>query len=321
MNIFTVGRLGVRNNIFLILDTMRNFNFLSFWLLLTLGLATVVFNSCGKDEDTTDDPNKSTTIAVTGISLDVLTLTLAIGENHTLTATVTPENATNQTVTWTSSDNTKATVANGKVVAIAAGSTIITAKAGDETATCKVVVWEISDDIKGVVINGVKWATRNVDAPGEFAAKPEYTGMFYQWNRKKEWAATGSITDWDYPTNFGFTWDKVNDPSPAGWRVPTLEEIKSLLNAEKVVRERISVNGVSGMVFTDKTTGNSIFLPAAGSRSGDAGALGGAGSDGLYWGQEPVAPSNAYYLVFSGDLANWGTYNRRSGLNVRSVAE
>ena len=34
----------------------------------------------------------------------------------------------------------------------------------------------------GVVINGVKWATRNVAAPGKFATSPEDAGMFYQWN-------------------------------------------------------------------------------------------------------------------------------------------
>jgi len=38
---------------------------------------------------------------------------------------------------------------------------------------------------EGVVINGVKWATRNVAAPGTFAANPQDAGMFYQWNRKR----------------------------------------------------------------------------------------------------------------------------------------
>jgi len=34
----------------------------------------------------------------------------------------------------------------------------------------------------GVIINGIKWATRNVDMPGTFAANPEDAGMFYQWD-------------------------------------------------------------------------------------------------------------------------------------------
>ena len=47
---------------------------------------------------------------------------------------------------------------------------------------------------RGVVINGVKWATRNLDQPGTFAAKPEDSGMFYQWNRKKAWTVTGDVS-------------------------------------------------------------------------------------------------------------------------------
>ena len=49
-------------------------------------------------------------VAVTGVSLDKTTLTLAAGENAKLTATVTPANATNKNVTWSSSDDAIATV-------------------------------------------------------------------------------------------------------------------------------------------------------------------------------------------------------------------
>ena len=116
---------------------------------------------------------------------------------------------------------------------------------------------------KGVVINGVKWATRNVDAPGTFTDNPEDTGMFYQWNRKKAWSATGAVTDWDtiYPIGTN-TWTKANDPSPVGWRVPTLAEIETLLDSDKVSNVWTTQNGVNGRKFTDKVTGAFIFLPA-----------------------------------------------------------
>ena len=53
---------------------------------------------------------------------------LTVGNSVTVTATVTPDNATNATVNWTSSDETVATVdSNGKVTAVAAGSATITA--------------------------------------------------------------------------------------------------------------------------------------------------------------------------------------------------
>ena len=75
---------------------------------------------------------------------------------------------------------------------------------------------------EGVVINGVKWATRNIAAPGTFAATTEDAGMFYKWNNKKAWATIGDeVTDWDNSIYDGDAWVKSNDPSPAGWHVPT----------------------------------------------------------------------------------------------------
>ena len=79
-------------------------------------------------------------VAVTGITLDKTALELTVEETAILTATVDPENATDKTVTWTSSDETIATVADGVVTAVAAGNATITAKAGDQEASCTVTV-------------------------------------------------------------------------------------------------------------------------------------------------------------------------------------
>lgn len=83
-------------------------------------------------------------IAVTGIELDQSALALNVGETATLTATVTPDDATDKTVTWTSSDAAVATVSNGVVTAVGAGEATITAKAGECTATCVVNVGVVS---------------------------------------------------------------------------------------------------------------------------------------------------------------------------------
>lgn len=85
-------------------------------------------------------------VAVTGITLDKTALELTAGETGTLTATVAPETAT-ETVTWSSSDETIATVADGTVTAVAAGTATITAKAGDVEATCTVTVTEKQEEI------------------------------------------------------------------------------------------------------------------------------------------------------------------------------
>lgn len=88
------------------------------------------------------------TIPVTGVSLNKTSLALEAGNSETLTATVTPSNATNQAVTWNSSDSSVATVENGRVTAKKAGSTVITVTTsdGNKTASCNVTVTEASSD-------------------------------------------------------------------------------------------------------------------------------------------------------------------------------
>lgn len=81
-------------------------------------------------------------IGVTGVSLEPTEITLNVNGTTTLKATVAPENATDQTVTWESSDNQVATVENGVVTAKAPGKATITVKTvdGGKTATCEVTV-------------------------------------------------------------------------------------------------------------------------------------------------------------------------------------
>jgi len=285
---------------------MKKVKLISFGLLLAMGLATVVFNSCG------DDP-----VLVTGISLDKATHTLAINEDFKLTATLTPSGATDKTVIWTSDKEAIAKVDNtGKVTSVAEGTAKITAKAGTETATCEVTV-------KGVRINGVVWATRNVGAAGAFAGKPEEVGSYYQWNRKKAWASTGTtVTGWDSNSAGGTVWEKANDPSPTGWRVPTKEEIEKLVDADKVTIEKKTENGVNGRKFTDKVTGNSIFLPAAGYRTAAAGSLTQVGTYGRYWGSTQYDATNAYVLRFTETIdVGITNFSRSTGLSVRPVAD
>jgi len=182
---------------------------------------------------------------------------------------------------------------------------------------------------RGVLINGVRWATCNVAAPGTFAAKPEDAGMFYQWNRRKAWPVTGKVSGWDSSKPTGSVWTKANDPSPAGWRVPTLDEVKKLLDKDKVNHKWTTVNGVKGRRFTDKATGNSIFLPAVGCRYSDGtldeGYLRGDGTpsglkDGYYW--SGTQYDNALGFCYEPDYAGLNNcYESRRGYSVRPVAD
>lgn len=86
--------------------------------------------------------NVLSTINVTGVSTSPTTLNLKVGEKGTITATVTPSNATNKTVTWSSSNPSVATVSNGVVSAVSAGNTTIyvTTVDGNKQAYTNVVV-------------------------------------------------------------------------------------------------------------------------------------------------------------------------------------
>ena len=83
-----------------------------------------------------------TTIPVTGISLSTSTLNLIEGNSSTLTAIISPTNATNQNVVWSTNDSSVATVSNGVVTAVSAGSATITASTvdGNYTANCSITV-------------------------------------------------------------------------------------------------------------------------------------------------------------------------------------
>lgn len=83
-----------------------------------------------------------TPIAVTGVEVSPSTATIEVGENATLTATVSPSNASNKNVTWSTSSSSVATVSDGVVTGISAGTARITATTSDGgyTSYCDVTV-------------------------------------------------------------------------------------------------------------------------------------------------------------------------------------
>ena len=175
---------------------------------------------------------------------------------------------------------------------------------------------------EGVIINDVKWATCNVDKPGRFTAKPEDAGMFYQWNKKKAWSAKKRfVKGWDDTLPKDTEWIKANDPSPKGWRVPTFDEIKTLFDTNKVSHEWTTINGVNGRKFTDKTSGNILFLPAIGCRDYHDGTLYDAGTYGSYWSSMRNGSYGVYELSFGSTAAGWYRHNWSFGFGVRAVAK
>ena len=85
-----------------------------------------------------DDPAP---IGVAGVEVSRPTLELSLDGTERLTAAVTPDNAADKTLTWSSSDEAVATVSSeGVITAVRAGHTTITAAAGGKTGTCTVTV-------------------------------------------------------------------------------------------------------------------------------------------------------------------------------------
>ena len=92
-------------------------------------------------------------IPVENVVLNQDNVTLNIGETSTLQATITPDNATNKTVTWTSEDENIASVDDGIVTAIGSGETTITVTTedGEKTATCKITVMEEEEELISMI--------------------------------------------------------------------------------------------------------------------------------------------------------------------------
>ena len=116
-------------------------------LLKVLAAVTVIgaMAACGPKEDPV--------VAVTGISLNPSSVSLEVGGTASLSATVTPSNATDKSVTWSSSNAGVASVAGGVVTAVAEGSATVTATAGGKSAKCEVKVTAKTVAVTGVSLN------------------------------------------------------------------------------------------------------------------------------------------------------------------------
>ena len=103
------------------------------------GTATITASAGGKSSTCTVKVSTKV-VSVTSITLDKTSLSMKVGETETITATVNPDNATDKTVTWGSSDVSVATVADGIVTAKSPGTVTVTAKSGIYTTDCNVTV-------------------------------------------------------------------------------------------------------------------------------------------------------------------------------------
>lgn len=102
-----------------------------------------------------NDAEETEIVAVDSVELNVDILSLKVGETETLIATVLPADATNQAVTWLSSDSNIATVEDGVVTAVAQGTAtiVVTTDDGGHTAVCVANISAVEEVIPVVNIS------------------------------------------------------------------------------------------------------------------------------------------------------------------------
>ena len=194
------------------------------WDTSNVETATIKFN-CG----TTNTP-------VTSVSVSPTTLSIANGGTSQLTATVSPSNATNKNVTWSSSNAAVATVSStGLVSATGAGTAVITVTTtdGNKTATSTITVTTASQAVTGVTIDNCPSAGVPVNGTVDLASTVLPLNA----------------------SNQGITWTSSN---PA---VATIDPISGLVTAKAVGTAVMTVKTSEGN-FTATCTISVIAAPA-----------------------------------------------------------
>lgn len=312
------------------------------------GTATIT----AKAGDKTAECKVTVCIPVSSITLNKTALEIKAGKTATLVATVKPDNATDKTVVWSSSDTGIATVdETGKVTAVKEGTVTITAKAGYKDASCAVTVLKPSVYVGNAVDLGIiitkedgsayklLWADSNLgtDTPeeygdyyawGEMEEKVECSWITYKWangdfNKLTKYCLTNRTDYWDGTGNpDGKT---VLDPEDdvahvrlgGQWRLPLDAEWAELLNTNNCSWTWTTQKGVYGRLVTSKKNGYSIFLPAAGWQHNAY--FYEKGSCGYYWSSS--LNTNSPDSAVSVNLVNRNYSYRCYGLSVRPVLE
>ena len=195
-----------------------------------------------------------------------------------------------------------------------------------QITNCTLTIPAPATDSRAVDLGlSVKWASCNVGATA-----PEEYGGYYAWGETEEknsyfWSnykyynnTYNTCTKYIPSSSYGTVDDKTTlEPEDdvatvkwgGNWRMPTLDEIKELIN--NCTWEWTTLNGVNGYRVTGPN-GNSIFLPATGWHSGAE--VSNQGSVGAYW-----SSVDSSHLAFSSDRYLWIVHKRYKGLSVRPV--
>ena len=172
------------------------------------GTATISATVKGENNNLIKDSITITvkSVPVTGISLSNTSIELAINKTSKLTANILPNNATNKNVTWTSSNNSVATVKDGTNTCNSAGSAIITAttEEGNFKAICNIEVKDVvlddytimiymcGSDLESASDGGL--ATDNITEILSVKNMPDNVNIIIETGGAKKWKSTYGIS-------------------------------------------------------------------------------------------------------------------------------
>ncbi len=165
------------------------------------------------------------------------------GEEHSISVTVESKEEWNATInpevaSWcTLSDASGEGIGAFKINVKAIGSAFVRTGATVTVKTATLTDYVTVQQVAGVTLNGIIWSPVNVGDPNKFVTSLDATGLLYQFNSKVGWP-NSSPNPSDAPAGYpiGWTdqgvdhWLDENNPCPDGWRIPTNEEIKAVLN-------------------------------------------------------------------------------------------
>lgn len=142
---------------------------------------------------------KVETVDVTSVSVSKSSVTVKAGETATVTATVAPSNATNKSITWSSSNTSVATVSGGVITGVAKGSATITAKSNNgKTATVSVTV-TASEEVTALANSSTISATsialgKSITLTGKASGgtAPYYYALQYKKSSASSWTTIGT---------------------------------------------------------------------------------------------------------------------------------
>ena len=177
-----------------------------------------------------------------------------------------------------------------------------------------------------------KFMCRNLGADQNadpFTPSADLNGDYYQWGSKTVAATRDAISGtWSTIAPDGYYGDGTSaadakakssdDPCPAGYRVPTYAEWQGVFANN--TKTNIPATWSSG-AWTGSKYGDKLFLPAAGYRYDNDGALSSRGLGGYYWSSRMGNATYAYGAYFTSADQSVSGVNRTSGRSIRCIAE